>query len=211
MRLVLFCVGIALVMAIPFLWFGAELEQIFDVAWLQQFGRKWGWLIGLALLAADLLLPLPSTVIMSGLGYLYGTGVGGCLAATGSFLAGILGYLLCRGWGERMVRRLAGEEALTNGRALFLGQSGPWLVALSRWLPLLPEVVACVAGMMRMPLAAFAIALACGSIPVGFAFAWIGAQGITDQRTALIGSAVLPLALMGLAARLRRRIGRRAP
>jgi uncharacterized membrane protein YdjX (TVP38/TMEM64 family) len=65
-------------------------------------------------------------------------------------------------------------------------------VALSRWLPVFPEVIACMAGLARMPLSTFLIALLCGSAPLGFAFASIGHAGVEHPVLALALSALAP-------------------
>jgi uncharacterized membrane protein YdjX (TVP38/TMEM64 family) len=147
----------------------------------------------------DLLLPIPGTIVMSALGYVYGTMMGGLLAALGSFLAGSLGYGLCRLLGRGAARRLLGEKDLERGEQLFANVGG-WIVALSRWLPIFPEVVACMAGLTRMPAATFFFALACGSLPLGFVFAAVGHTGVVSPTLALVLSAVLPVVLW-LAAR----------
>ena len=113
------------------------------------------------LLAADLFLPLPGTLIMSALGYVYGPVGGGLLATVGSFLGGTLGYGLCRLLGRGAARRLLGEKDLEKGERLFASVGG-WIVVLSRWLPLVPEVVSCMAGLTRMPARSFLLALLCG-------------------------------------------------
>ena len=66
---------------------------------------------------------------------------------------------------------------------------------LSRWLPLAPEVVACMAGLTRMPARGFHLALACGSIPLGFVFAAVGHAGVSRPLLAIALTALLPPAL----------------
>ncbi len=87
---------------------------------------------------------------------------------------------------------IAGREDLARGERLFGGAAGGWIVALSRWLPVMPEVVACLAGLARMPFPRFAVALCCGSVPLAFTFAWIGASGHDHPVLALLLSAFLP-------------------
>ena len=69
---------------------------------------------------------------------------------------------------------------------------GAWLVVLSRWLPIFPEVIACLAGLARMPPLSFFAALACGSAPLGFVFAAIGHAGVSHPVLAIALSAGLP-------------------
>jgi len=192
MRLLWFFAGLTLVLALPFLLFGDA--RLFTpegaVAWLRGCG-EWAWLAGILLLVADLLLPVPGTAIMAALGFTYGPVAGGLLGAGGSFLSGALAYGLCRALGQRAARRLVGEADLAKGGALFQ-RWGAWLVVLSRWLPLFPEVVACLAGLTRMSPTVFLLALACGSVPLGFTYAAIGHAGGEHPTLALLASLGLP-------------------
>lgn len=195
MRLLWIFLGLALLVLIPFGIWSDDLmwDQSTAVGWIERFDR-WGWLAGMGLLVVDLFLPVPGTVVMSAMGYLYGPLLGGAASATGSFLSGLLAYFLCRRLGRRAAVRLAGEKDLARGERLF-ARSGGWLVAFSRWLPVFPEVIACMAGLTRMPPAAFMTALACGSVPMGFTYAAIGHLGVENPGMALALSAVVPLAL----------------
>lgn len=191
----------ALVLATWLLWGGAWEERLTmdgAVAWLEAAG-PWAWAAGIGLLASDLVLPVPGTVVMSALGYVHGPLAGGLAAAAGSMLAGLGGYGIGRLVGERAARRLLGAVDYEKGRLLF-ARGGAWMVALSRALPILPEALACTAGLVRMPFARFLGALACGSLPVGFLFAWIGAAGRDAPGWALAFSLLVP-ALLWTAAR----------
>lgn len=187
---------------IPFMIWGEQFEGALSLegarAWMGRFGSGAG-LAGIGLLVADILLPIPSTVVMSALGLTYGIWLGGLYAATGTTLAGLIAYALSRALGRPLARRLAGEEGLRAGEALFQG-GGAWLVAGSRCLPILPEAIACLAGLHRMPFKTYAFALACGSLPTGFLFAAIGALGQEEPGWALALSVIAPLGLW-LAAR----------
>ena len=202
LRFIAVFVGLGVLFLIPFLiWgdlFDAALTRQGSIAWMESFGPL-GWIAGIGLLVSDLVIPIPSTVIMSALGYLYGAVLGGLLATLGSCLSGLLGYFLCRCFGTRAAASLVGEEPLVEMETTFR-QMGGWLVVLSRWLPLFPEVVACMAGLAKMPLPIFGLALVCGSLPLGLVFALIGSLGVSSPLSALALSAVLP-PLLWLAAR----------
>ena len=194
MRLLATALVFALVLCIPFAIWGGQFMAWFTgdaaLTWIRGWGA-WGWLAVIALLMADLFLPIPATAVMAAAGYLYGPLVGGAISAAGSFAAGMAGYGLCRAFGRGLAVRLAGEQELTQHETLFQ-RSGPWLVAASRWLPLLPEVVSCLAGLTRMPLRIFAVSLACGAVPMGFVFAAIGASGQGHPKLALTLSVLAP-------------------
>jgi len=184
-------------LALPFVIFGAELESLFAGEGALQLLRsytRFGWLVAMLLLIADLVLPIPTTAVFAALGIVYGPWVGGLIAASGSFLSGVLAYALCRRYGYRVAHHFAGPDAMRYGEDLF-ARAGGWLVAFSRWLPLLPEVVACLAGLSNMPYKPFIIALLCGVVPVGFVFAFVGHSGAEWPVLTLTASALAPLIL----------------
>lgn len=207
MRLVWLMVGIGAFFLLGWGLFGESLEEAWNVERLaERFeqAKSWAWLLGILLLLADLLLPIPGTVVMSALGAVYGFWIGGLLSAFGAILAGMFGYGVGRFFDEEFAKRWLGERDFEKGKSLF-AKSGAWVVAISRALPILPEVLACMAGLLRMPLGKFMIALACGSIPMGFLFAWIGTLGHEQPAWALAFSLGVPAVLWGTAALLMRR------
>lgn len=188
---------------IPFMIWGENMEAAFSLegarAWMAQFGAGAG-LAGVGLLIADILLPIPGTVVMSALGLAYGPLIGGLYAGFGSMLSGLIAYALCRWLGRPAALRITGAEGLRQ-RESFFRDGGAWVVVSSRWLPVLPEAVACLAGLVRMPFRTFVVALACGSLPMGFAFAAIGAFGQENPAWAIALSIIVPLLLWLIARR----------
>jgi uncharacterized membrane protein YdjX (TVP38/TMEM64 family) len=207
-RFALVVLGLALAVALPFALFGDGFERALApdaaVRWLEGYGH-WAWLAGIGLLVADLVLPIPGSAVMAALGMIYGPLAGGAVAALGSFAAGLLAYGLCRTFGQRAFAALAGPDGDAAARRLF-DRAGGWLVALSRWLPILPETVACLAGLTAMRLRIFAAALACGAVPLGFTFAAIGHLGVDAPVTTLAASALAPVALWAVARPWARRL-----
>ena len=202
MRLLWLFLLLALLVLVPFVIWGDFFGELFSPEgsreWLDQFGKPWAWLAGIGLLVADLFLPIPGTVVMSALGYVYGPWLGGIIAVAGSMLSALLAYTLCRKLGRRAAEWIAGREDLEKGEEIFNGSAGGWIVALSRWLPVMPEVISCLAGLARMSWRRFVTALACGSIPLGFTFAAIGEWAHENPALALLLSAGLPPVLWAL-------------
>jgi uncharacterized membrane protein YdjX (TVP38/TMEM64 family) len=194
LRLFFIFVGLAALVLIPFAIWGESFERAFSqtgaIEWLSRYGR-FAWAAGIGLLVMDLFLPVPATAVMAALGYVYGPLAGGLIGALGSCLSGALAYTLCRALGQPAARRLLGPKGLAEGERLF-ARVGGWLVVLSRWLPVLPEVVACMAGLTRMPIRTFGLALVCGSTPLAFAFAAVGHAGVERPLLAIGLSALLP-------------------
>lgn len=194
MRLIWLFIGLVVLVLVPFFIWGDTLTSLFSadgaVVWLQQYGY-WAWAVGLVLILSDLLLPIPATLVMAALGFIYGWAGGGAISALGSFMAGGLGYELCRSLGSKAARWILGAKDLQKAQRLNR-RVGGWLVALSRWLPVFPEVISCMAGLTRMPRPLFYGALACGSLPLGFTYATIGYAGQESPTIALLLSALLP-------------------
>lgn len=200
MRLALVIVALITLMLVPVLIFGEEIDDYFGgeqgLERLQSFG-SWTWLVGIALIVSDLLLPVPSTAVIAGLGMIYGPWLGGLIGGFGSLLAGLVAYGGCRLLGRRFVDFLVGEASLVK-LGKFFGRYGPWAIALSRWMPLLPEALCCLAGMARMRFGPFLAALSCGSLAMGFAFAFLGSAYLDRPVAGLIVSALIPLAVWPL-------------
>ena len=199
-RLFLIFLILATMVIVPFLIWGSQVEESMSlentVSWLRSTGN-WAWAAGIGLLIIDLFFPILGTVVMSALGLVYGWFIGGLLSALGSIAAGLLAYGLAHKIGRKAVLWLTGENGLAEGERLFHGETGGWLVAFSRWMPVLPEVVACLAGITKMPFKRFFAALCAGCFPMGFVFAWIGETGNEQPVIALILSAGLPPLIWG--------------
>lgn len=193
----------------PFLLWGDRFEALLSAESMRVLFERQpaiGWLIGIALLVADLFLPIPSTIVMSALGWLYGPLAGGLAASCGLFLSAQLAYQLSSRFGRRIALYVADAESLAAASRWF-SRAGGACVAVSRCLPVLSEAIACLAGFTRFPQRDFLFASLLGSLPTGFTFAFIGQLGHEDTATATTLSALVP-SLLWLAYR---RISRGAP
>jgi uncharacterized membrane protein YdjX (TVP38/TMEM64 family) len=165
------------------------------VSMLRQYD-SWAWAVGIALIWADLVLPVPQTAVIAALGIIYGTVFGGLLGSVALISSGILGYALMRTSARRFVDRLVGRRLQSKTESLF-DRSGAWAIVLSRSLPYsVPEAIVFLAGLAGMPLGKFIMALTVGSVPTAFAFAAIGAGWADQPILVLIVSYVLPLLLL---------------
>lgn len=204
MRLVLVFLILATVVVITWLIWGGSWDARFtlqgSVTWLESEG-KWAWAAGIGLLTADLVLPIPATIVMTALGFIYGI-QGAVFSFMGTMLAAMTGYGLGRMMGEGFVRRWLGNEDVERGTKLFKNGGG-WIVALSRSIPILPETVSCMAGITRMPFGKFLLACACGNLPMAVIFSMIGASGRNAPWWAVAASILLPGILWVIAMHLR--------
>ena len=166
--------------------------------------EAWAWAVGIALIWADVVLPVPQTVVIAALGIIYGTWLGGLLGSVGLITGGLLGYVLMLTSARRLVKRFVGPQSLNTIEGL-LERGGAWAIVLSRSLPYsIPEGIVFLAGLSGMPLGKFTAALAVGSVPTAFAFAAIGAGWADEPILALLAGYVLPILLLPVALSLMR-------
>lgn len=176
-----------------------------DAVLMLQKYDAWAWAVGIALIWADLVLPVPQTVVIAALGIIYGTVLGGLLGSVALITGGLLGYVLMLTSARRMVKRFVGPRSLNTMENLF-ERTGTWAIVLSRSLPYsIPEAMVFLAGVAGMPIGKFTAALAVGSVPTAFAFAAIGAGWADRPILALAVSYVLPILLLPIALFLTRR------
>ena len=166
--------------------------------------ESWAWALGIALIWADLVLPVPQTAVIAALGIIYGALLGGLLGSLGLVTSGLLGYMMMLTSARRLVQRFVGPRSLDKMESLF-DQGGAWAIVLTRSLPYsVPEAMVFLAGLAGMPMRKFTAALTIGSVPTAFAFAAIGA-GLADQPIlALAVSYGLPILLLPIALYLMR-------
>jgi uncharacterized membrane protein YdjX (TVP38/TMEM64 family) len=181
------------------------LQEANDAVQVLQTYGSWAWILGIVLIWADLLLPVPQTTVIAALGMVYGTLLGGLLGSLGLITGGLLGYGLMLTSARRLVQRFAGPRSLRKMEGLF-DRSGAWAIVLTRSLPYsVPEAMVFLAGLAGMPMRKFTAALATGSVPTGFAFAAIGAGWADQPVLALAASYVLPILLLPVTFYLMRR------
>ena len=174
---------------------------------LRKYG-SWTWAAGIALVWADLVLPIPQTAVIAALGIIYGTVLGGLLGSLGLISVGLFGYGLMLTSARRLALRFARPRSLHKMESLF-DRGGAWAIILTRSLPYsVPEAMAFLAGLAGMPIRKFIAALAIGSVPTAFAFAAIGAAWADEPIVALAVSYVVPILLLPIALHLMRRRGR---
>jgi uncharacterized membrane protein YdjX (TVP38/TMEM64 family) len=194
LRLALLVLVVLAILAVPTILLGDRFENQLDGAKALEFVRAqgpWSAAVGVGLIVADLLIPLPSPAIMAALGLIYGPLMGGAIASFGSFLAALVGYTLCRAIGPRAASWIAGPKQIER-LSKFFERNGMWAIAVSRFIPAVPEVLACMAGLTRMPFGRFALGNLIGSVLVGFLNAYFGARGATDPASTVAVVVVAP-------------------
>ena len=91
---------------------------------------NWAWAVGILLILADLLLPIPQASVITALGAIYGIALGTLIGTVGLIFNGVAGYLLMSTPVRRVIERaLKGRSA--EAIAALSDRAGPWGIALS--------------------------------------------------------------------------------
>lgn len=150
--------------------------------------------LGVGLLVADVLIPVPSSLVMVAHGALFGSALGAFLSVFGSVLAAAFGFWLGRRGGPLLDRVMSPEERARGDR--LIARHGGMAVVLSRPLPILAETVSIIAGTSPMRWSKLLLAATLGVLPPAVLYAITGASAATldDQFLmfgAVMGSAVV--------------------
>ena len=188
-KLLLLFVLLCTVILVNFLIWGESYEELFTMdgsaRMLEGYGAWAGW-AGVALLVVDLVLPIPSSGVIGGLGLVLGVVPGFFWGWLGLMLSGFIGYGVARLGGRRWANRLASPEEQARFQHLFDSWGGLALVS-TRLLPILPEVLSVLAGLYRMHFSRFFLATVLGTIPPALIYAWLGAQAREHPGPAVWG------------------------
>ena len=164
--------------------------------------------LGVGLLVADVLLPVPSSLVMVAHGALFGAALGALLSFIGTLGAGVFAFALGRRGGPLLERLVPPEERARANR--LLDRWGDMAVVATRPVPVLAEALAILAGASPMSWARMTVATAAGALPACVLYAVAGAAAATFDSTIWIFALVL--ALSGVFWWLgRRRRGENAP
>ena len=140
--------------------------------------KKWvAALAGIGLLIADVIAPVPSSIIMLTNGILFGPIWGTLLSILGGCGAALVGYGIGI-QGEHAGKRWLGDQALAQANAFFR-KHGLVAVIASRPIPILAEAISIIAGISRMPAAKFLFATLLGLLPTAVIYAIAGAYALT--------------------------------
>jgi len=170
--------------------FGVPL-LIDPTPWLNH-GGVLAALLGFGLLVADVLLPVPSSLVMVAHGAIFGVIKGTLLSLAGSSGAAMFGFWLGRRGGRFLERCVPAEERERADD--LLDKWGALAVIVTRPVPLLAETVAIMAGTSSMSWLRLTAAAVAGSLPLALVYALTGASIANFANTALMFVFVLLVA-----------------
>ncbi|MCK6263854.1 VTT domain-containing protein [Vibrio sp. ZSDE26] len=192
---------VAMVFALTFISLKAagvlSVEQI--EAWLtyaQGLSPIYAGVLTVALLLADIVIAMPTLTVTILSGFFLGSSLGALSAIIGMSLAGVTGYLLGKRYGDSILMLLLKDEHKINDAKSAFQSHGLGMILLSRAIPILPEVTACLAGATNMTFSRFMFAWLLSTVPYCLIAAYAGSlSSLSDPKPALIGAAVLTTSL----------------
>lgn len=164
-----------------------------------------------ALLAVDVFLPIPSSIVSTVAGASLGFASGALASMVGMTVGALIGYSSGRMLGPTLLQRLMTPASVARAEALTL-RLGPWAVAVARPVPVLAEASVVLAGTHRMPLGSFVLSTVLANCGVSLVYAWAGSHALSAASFPLaLGAALALPALATLLVRFVARPLRRAP
>ena len=176
---------------IPFIVFEKQFEAL--GTWLAE-GHASGWTsasIIAALLALDVFLPVPSSIVSTGAGVLLGFWRGAAVIWIGMTIGCAIGYV----FGVKAAaaaRKLVGAGDLARANAI-MERHGNWALVVCRPIPVLAESSVVFAGLVRSPVRPFIWMTTLSNLGIALAYAAVGAFSMEVQSFLLTFAAALAL------------------
>ena len=198
-RSVALVVAVMLAVIVPFLLFGGAVD-----AWAGRLIAQAGQaplLTGVVLallLASDIFVPVPSSLVSTACGMTLGFWGGTCASFIGMSVTALAGYLVGR-YASRYAARLIGENEAELLRD-FHKRHGVWLLLALRPVPVLAEASVVFGGISRLPFRQVAAVTMFGNLAVSAVYAAVGVWGSLSDSFVLAFLASVALSGLMLAA-----------
>lgn len=151
-----------------------EVPLFTGTEWIQEHAWTSAVVILNGLLIGDVLLPIPSSLLMVANGALLGT-VGGAVATiVSTVLGGALAFWLGRRGAPWLLARISERERARADR--FFSRWGAMAVLVSRPVPIIAETIAILAGTTPMGWRRFLLSVCLGNLPPAILYAFAGAS-----------------------------------
>jgi uncharacterized membrane protein YdjX (TVP38/TMEM64 family) len=189
---------VLLVPVVPFLSFGDSLEARIEAWFDASLSPAATATIVAGVLAADILLPIPSSFVStlagSRLGFIAGTAV----VWLGMTVGAVIGFWLARTFGRPLAARLSSPDDLRR-MELLGAERGPLVLALTRALPVLAEASVLLLGAIGIPWRRFLPVVMLANLGLAMAYAALGHYAREEGRLVLALAASIALPLLATA------------
>jgi len=194
--------AVLLIPVLPFLIFGGQFEL-----WVRQLqdnppADTTTASIVIGLLATDIFLPVPSSVISTLSGWQLGRWQGTLASWIGMNIGAVIGFALARRWGRPVALWFSKEEDLQRMHHVS-ERYGPIVLALTRAVPVFAEASVLIVGIHRLSWQRFLPAVFLSNLGISLAYAVFGDVAQEDQwfPLALGVSIALPVVVAAAAQR----------
>lgn len=200
-------VALLAIVLVPFVLFEDRLNALSAELVSSDVPRAWVAAAVVGLLASDVLLPIPSSIVSTASGVLLGLSLGTLSSWTGMTIGSLVAWGVGRTVGRAGLRTWVGDGELARAEVMS-AERGVLALVLSRPVPVLAEASALLAGAVAMPLPKYLAATALANLGVSLGYAAVGATAadVSSFFVAFLGAIGAPALVLG-AVRL---FGRRA-
>lgn len=169
-----------------------DVPLLTGTGWIRDHARSSAVVILNALLIGDVLLPIPSSLLMVANGALLGTLAGAAATLGSTLLGGALAFWLGRRGAPWLMARISDRERARADH--FFRRWGAMAVLMSRPVPIIAETVGILAGTTTMRWPRFIASVFLGNLPPAILYAFAGASAKNASY-----SVAIFLILVGLA------------
>jgi uncharacterized membrane protein YdjX (TVP38/TMEM64 family) len=181
--------------AIPFLLFGERIDRLVE-GWLTPPPARWLiFCLVVGVLAADIVLPVPSSLVSTLAGSELGIPLGTLASWIGMTAGAAIGFALARALGRPLAQRPAGPEELARMERLS-ERFGPRVLVLFRALPILAEASVLLFGVTRLSWTRFLVPVALANLGIALAYSILGHYGRTEHMLVYVLAASIALPLL---------------
>lgn len=190
---------VLVIILVPFFLFEADVNHYIEGLIGTPKNRSvLAWTLG-GFLAADVFLPVPSSLVSTAAGGLFGFPGGALVSWIGMTAGCLLGYFVGLKAGPPVVRGLAGQKELERVERA-QRRYGVWAIILFRAVPVMAEASVLFAGMARVKPGLFLLLTSLSNLGISLVYAAVGSfsAGADSFLLAFAGAIMLPAGAMGL-------------
>ena len=132
--------------------------------------------VSFSILMADIVLPVPSSIVMYVNGYVLGTVLGAFVSLLSLLVSALIGYYLGK------ITSLGLKATSDEHANTILSKYGTVAILMSRGIPILSESICIVCGYNNMPLKKYLILNLIGYIPLCVLYAFCGSIGYDENN-----------------------------
>lgn len=147
------------------------------------------------LLASDVVIPVPSTILMTVAGSIFGLFWGIIVTAVGSMSASITGYWIGKMGGRPLAQKVISQKEL-DSMERWSTAYGKWPVVLAKTLPMMAETVAVSAGIAQMPFISFSLFTLLGTAITCSLYVMAGENASSVEEVLMIVTAGFVIAVL---------------